>query len=315
MSSDRLHAPLNSDSSEPSPLVEARFIPRQYEPNYPYPLLVHFHAQRWQTKSSLCGRCRRFRGGIMSVWVCVVLSRSSSETGLVGYGWGAEFEQPGRRRSRGGATVSEAEAVRRAFFGAEPEPIERLEEAVFESILQTRRLLHTHSERIFLVGSGEGAAVAYWLGLSFPERFAGVVAINGWLPVGLRPLGRLKACRELSVLVVHGAWNARVPLSDGTTKRGDASRGWLASRVPVLPQRPPPVEPHALGRRHLADGPLHRGPERSELRSDSSVLREAATAGLEIVISPCRQFRQRALQSAPIGRYSGSSGRMRLPRP
>ena len=71
-----------------------------------------------------------------------------------------------------------------------------------------------HSERIFLVGCGEGAAVAYWLGLSFPERFAGVVAINGWLPVGLRPLGRVKACRDLPVLVVHGAWNARVPLHD-----------------------------------------------------------------------------------------------------
>ena len=45
MSFDRLHTPLNALSSEPSPLVEARFIPRQYEPNYPYPLLVHFHAR------------------------------------------------------------------------------------------------------------------------------------------------------------------------------------------------------------------------------------------------------------------------------
>ena len=133
---------------------------------------------------------------------------------LAGYGWGAEFEQPGRKRSRAGAPPAAAEVVRRAFFGAEPEPIERLEESVFESILQTRRLLHTHSERIFLVGCGEGAAVAYWLGMTFPERFAGVVAINGWLPVGLRPLCRLKACRNLAVLVVHGAWNTRVPLSD-----------------------------------------------------------------------------------------------------
>ena len=110
--------------------------------------------------------------------------------------------------------MPEADVVRRAFFGGEPEPIERLEEAVFESILQTRRLVHTHSERIFLVGCGEGAAVAYWLGMTYPERFAGVVAINGWLPVGLRPLCRLKACRNLSVLVVHGAWNTRVPLAD-----------------------------------------------------------------------------------------------------
>jgi phospholipase/carboxylesterase len=104
--------------------------------------------------------------------------------------------------------------VRRVLSNSEPEAIDRLEEAVFSAILQTRRLLHVHSERIFLVRCGEGAAVAYWLGLSFPERFAGVVAINGWLPGGLRPLGRLKACRDLSLLVVHGAWNARVPLVD-----------------------------------------------------------------------------------------------------
>ena len=104
--------------------------------------------------------------------------------------------------------------VRRILFETEPEAFDRLEEAAFTAILETRRLLHVHSERIFLVGCGEGAAVAYWLGLTFPERFAGVVAINGWLPVGLRPLGRLKACRDLSVLVVHGAWNAKVPLHD-----------------------------------------------------------------------------------------------------
>ena len=41
--------------------------------------------------------------------------------------------------------------------------------------------------RIFLVGVGEGAAVAYRLRLSYPERFAGVVAINGWLPSGFAP--------------------------------------------------------------------------------------------------------------------------------
>ena len=45
MTFDRLHASLNPMASQASPLVEARFIPRQYEPNYPYPLLVLFHAR------------------------------------------------------------------------------------------------------------------------------------------------------------------------------------------------------------------------------------------------------------------------------
>ncbi len=89
------------------------------------------------------------------------------------------------------------------------DPIDVLEDAVFAAVRKTRQTLHVHSERIFLVGSGEGAAVAYRLGLTYPERFAGVVAINGWIPGHFRPLGRLKACRDLKVLVVHGEWNAR----------------------------------------------------------------------------------------------------------
>jgi phospholipase/carboxylesterase len=213
MSSDRLHAPLNSTSSERSPLVEARFIPRQYEPNYPYPLLVHFHARGGdedQLVRAMPALSWRNYVGLGLRGPEPVIKRDH----VAGFGWGAEFEHPGRKRSRGVTPVPESDAVRRALFGAEPEPMDRLEEAVFESILQTRRLVHTHSERIFLVGCGEGAAVAYWLGLTYPERFAGVVAINGWLPVGLRPLGRVKACRGLSVLVVHGAWNTRVPLSE-----------------------------------------------------------------------------------------------------
>ena len=96
-----------------------------------------------------------------------------------------------------------------------------LEEGVFSAIRQTRRALHVHSERIYLVGIGEGAAVAYRLGLSYPERFAGVVAINGWIPGGFRPLARLKSCRDLRILVVHGEWNARVPIRP--TRRDVAS--------------------------------------------------------------------------------------------
>ena len=226
MSFDRLHAPLNAVSSEPSPLVEARFIPRQYEPNYPYPLLVHFHARGGdedQLVRAMPALSWRNYVGLGLRGPEPVIKRDR----LAGYGWGAEFEQPGRRRSRVGAPPAAAEVVRRALFGAEPEPIERLEESVFESILQTRRLFHTHSERIFLVGCGEGAAVAYWLGMTFPERFAGVVAINGWLPVGLRPLCRLKACRNLAVLVVHGAWNTRVPLADASQNVATLRAGGL----------------------------------------------------------------------------------------
>src|SRR5262249_30404761 len=187
MSFARLHAPLHSTSSQTTPLVEARFIPRQYEPNYAYPLLVLLHARggdEEQLVRAMPALSWRNYVGLGLRGPELVTKRDR----LVGFGWGAEFELPERRQARRHLACSEAEIVPLGLHDPEPEAFDRLEEAVFTAILQTRRLLHVHSERIFLVGCGEGAAVAYWLGLTFPERFAGVVAINGWLPVGLRPL-------------------------------------------------------------------------------------------------------------------------------
>src|SRR3954447_12534075 len=203
MTLDRLHATSDATSKRRS-LVEARFIPRQYEPNYAYPLLVCFHGRgsdEEQLVRAMPAVSWRNYVGLALRGPEPVLKRDR----LVGFGWGRQFAQPDRDGSRRGAAISEAEVVRRALFDAEPEPYEDFEEAVFSAILQTRQILHVHSERIYLMGCGEGAAVAYWLALTYPERFAGVVAINGWLPVGLRPLGRLKACRDFPVLVVHGA--------------------------------------------------------------------------------------------------------------
>jgi phospholipase/carboxylesterase len=212
MAFDRIQAPLHATVSQSRVLVETRFIPRQYEPNYAYPLLVLLHARGGDDEQLV----RAMPALSWRNYVALGLRGPEVITKgdrLGGYGWGPEFEQPARRQERRRPALSEAEIVRRFLTDPEPEPLDRLEEAVFAAILQTRRLFHIHSERIFLVGCGEGAAVAYWMGMSFPERFAGVVAINGWLPVGLRPLGRLKACRDLTVLVVHGAWNSRTPLS------------------------------------------------------------------------------------------------------
>jgi phospholipase/carboxylesterase len=213
MTFDRIPAPVNEAAFRSCSLVEARFIPRQYEPNYAYPLLVLLHSRGGDEEQLV----RAMPALSWRNYVGLGLRGPEPVTHrdrLVGFGWGAEFEPPERKNARRRGSIGASEVVRRALFDAEPDFIDRLEEAVFSAILQTRRLLHVHSERIFLVGCGEGAAVAYWLGLSFPERFAGVVSINGWLPSGLKPLGRIKACRELPILVVHGAWNSKVPLND-----------------------------------------------------------------------------------------------------
>lgn len=212
MTEDRLNAPPASTAAPSSSLVETRFIPRQYEPNYAYPLLVLFHARGGdedQLVRAMPALSWRNYVGLGLRGPEQVYKRDR----LAGFGWGAEFESSDRRGFRQKPRPADAEVVRRALFNPEPDDMDRLEQGVFTAIRKTRSLLHVHSERIFLVGCGEGAAVAYRLGLSFPERFAGVVAVNGWLPTGFRPLSRVKACRDLPILVVHGAWNTRHPIS------------------------------------------------------------------------------------------------------
>lgn len=197
---------------EARPLVEARFVPQSYEPNYPYPLLVMFHGRggdEHQMVRSMPAMTWRNYVGLGLRGPEVAVRREHHD----GHGWGPTFARQDRRNVRVPAALPDREVFRRVLATDGPsDALDALEDGVFDSIRNLRRTLHVHSERIYLVGCGEGAAVAYRLGLTYPDRFAGVIAINGWLPTGFRALGRLKECRSLRILVVHGEWNARAPI-------------------------------------------------------------------------------------------------------
>ncbi len=211
MSEDRRISPPASLSTGVAPLVEARFIPQRYEPNYAYPLLAMFHGrgsdEQQMVRSMPAMSWRNYVG--LSLRGPETVARRDREAG---FGWGPAFARPDRRKGRLAPEPTDVAVLRRRLQQGWAGPVDAIEEGVFGAIRQVRRTLHVHSERIFLVGVGEGAAVAYRLGLTYPERFAGVVAINGWIPGGFRPLGRLRACRELKILVVHGEWNGRAPI-------------------------------------------------------------------------------------------------------
>ena len=211
MSNDRRNAPPLSSEAGPGPLVEARFVPQRYEPNYAYPLLVLLHQrggdEQQMVRSMPAMSWRNYVG--LSLRGPEVVTRKGLP---VGHGWGPDFGRRDRDRSPVVPTLPDAEVFRRRLAAEEPDAVDRLEDGIFAAVRQTRRALHVHSERIFLVGVGEGAAVAYRVAMSHPGRFAGVVAINGWLPGGFRPLARIEECRSLRVLVVHGEWNGRVPV-------------------------------------------------------------------------------------------------------
>lgn len=159
------------------------FLPTGYEPNYPYPLLVFLHGQGGSEEQILKLAPRVSRRN----YVCISLRGpqpvEQRPDGRMGYSWG----------TNGGSDSL-------------------IEDYVLRAVEQTRRTYHIHSERIFLAGICEGATLAYRLGLTFPERFGGVIALNGAMPRG-GPILRLPQVRQLRVLMGHGIANAITPLA------------------------------------------------------------------------------------------------------
>jgi phospholipase/carboxylesterase len=70
---------------------------------------------------------------------------------------------------------------------------------VSAAIDDASRQLNISSSRVFIGGEGCGGTMAFRLGFSRPEWFAGVLSLNGELPSGFNPLARLNACRRLPV--------------------------------------------------------------------------------------------------------------------
>jgi phospholipase/carboxylesterase len=156
-------------------------LPTGYEPNYPYPLLVFLHGHGSSEDQVLRLAPRLSRRN----YICIAPR---------------------------GPRALETRDGRLAYTWGDGQDDSAVEEYVLHAIAQTRRYYHVHSERIYLAGFREGATLAYRLGLTFPERFAGVISLNGCLPRRGGPLLRLPEVRSLRVLIGHGIANAIVPL-------------------------------------------------------------------------------------------------------
>src|SRR5262249_41596996 len=174
-----------SQLQAPRCLPVRTFLPTGYEPNYPYPLLIFFHGHGGSEEQVLRLAPRLSRRNYVCIGLRAPHLVGVRADGRFGYTWGQEGAE--------GATL--------------------VEDYVCGAIELTRRNYHVHSERIFLAGFCEGATMAYRLGLTFPERFAGVIALNGALPRHGTPLFRYPEVRQLRVLIGHGIANAVVPLT------------------------------------------------------------------------------------------------------
>jgi phospholipase/carboxylesterase len=160
------------------------FLPTGYERKYAYPLVVFLHGRGGNEEQILKYAPRLSRRN----FICIGL--------------------------RGPQPVADA-LGRPAFSWSADAPVDsNTEDYIYRAIEQTRRAYHVHSERIYLAGVGEGATLAYRLGLGSPERFAGIVALNGHMPRGGGPLFRFPDVRRLKVLIGHGSDNREIPLTD-----------------------------------------------------------------------------------------------------
>lgn len=95
-------------------------------------------------------------------------------------------------------------------------------DGIVKTARQIRELIRTEQNRgvvankIFLAGFSQGGAIALYVGLRYPDRLAGIIALSTYLLLAER-LGteRSEANRDTPVFMAHGVQDPVVPLSAG----------------------------------------------------------------------------------------------------
>jgi phospholipase/carboxylesterase len=171
----------NSQVQEVGSLPIRTFAPAGYEPRYAYPLIVFLHADGGNEEQILRLAPRVSRRNYIAIGLRGPVCLGPNPKGALAFSWGDASHLP------------------------------MIEDYLLEAVKQTRLHYHIHSERVYLAGFAEGATLAYRLGLTFPERIGGVIALNGTMPRQDRPLLRLPAVRSLKVFIGQGIANSVVP--------------------------------------------------------------------------------------------------------
>jgi phospholipase/carboxylesterase len=150
------------------------FLPSDYQPKYAYPLVVVFHADGGDENVAARVAPLLSRRNYIAACPRGPLALGRDATGRPGFAWG---DDP------------------------------RADEYLLDAVAHARREYHVHSERVYLIGIGEGATTACRLARAMAGDVAGIVALNG------RPLCGLRANSGLRVFVAHGASNPVVRLA------------------------------------------------------------------------------------------------------
>jgi len=163
-----LYTPAAHDGSR------ALFLPRPYEPNYAYPLIVWLHAPGRQDERQL-------------MWIMPQVSMQNfvavAPRGFL------------RRDDSGTASYDWPETE---------DHIQEADQRVFEAIEVARRQFHVAEHRVFLAGFDAGGTMAFRIAMEHPHRFAGVLSLCGAFPGGRQPFRRLTEARRLPIFLALG---------------------------------------------------------------------------------------------------------------
>lgn len=149
-------------------------VPKNYERNYAYPLVVWLHG---------AGSSERELPEIM---------RQISPQNFIGIAFRGTL--PGRNLLPVGFRWSQSEQAMTGF-----------KDVLYQSVCQLRREYHIHSERIFIAGFDDGGRMALRMLLDHPEWFAGAMVLCGGLPETKTPLHRFRDLRHKHLLMATGS--------------------------------------------------------------------------------------------------------------
>jgi len=168
--------------------------------------------------------------------------------------------------------------------------IEHDGEGIARSARQIRMLIEQEqmrgirADRILVAGFSQGAAMAIHVGLTHPERLAGIIALSGYL---LQPdkleTARAKANRDTPIFMAHGVEDPVVPFSLGEhaaapsepgSPSGSPSRARLCPAAPDTSpgsraKRKRAVDPAASRPRTRPHRHIRAGPQRPDERNRS----------------------------------------------
>ncbi len=84
------------------------------------------------------------------------------------------------------------------------ECVDLAHDSIMKSVDDATMRFNVAPHRVFLAGAGAGATMAFRIAFQRPELFAGVISLNGPLPIGNNPLSDWSRCRDLPVFWAHG---------------------------------------------------------------------------------------------------------------